>query len=369
MGIADHSHLVHSPTKLTINLDAVVSNYQLLAQKSAPAECAAVVKANAYGLGLAPIARALDQAGCRTFFVATLNEAILLRQITKHTIYVFSGISSGDTDAYSAHRLRPVLNDLEQIDIWRDHSTGDNTAPAAIHIDTGMNRLGLSQNQLGQPDNWMNLWSGLDVRLIMSHLACADESHDEKNLEQLRQFQKFATVCDGVPASLSASSGIFLGPDWHFDLVRPGFALYGGNPQPSSPNPLKPVVHLSAKILQCRAVAKGETIGYGATYKFGNSKRIATIAIGYADGFFRSLSGCGSVFIGKAALPVLGRVSMDLIAVDITGIDGVKAGDWVDIIGPHQDVDALATAAGTIGYEILTALGQRHRRVYVGASV
>ena len=358
----------HAPSKLTIDLSAVVANYQTLAKMCSSAECAAVVKANAYGLGAAPIVKALAGAGCRTFFVATLDEGIELRQITQHTIYVLNGISCEDASEYRAHTLRPVLNDLDQIDIWRRHSDDTPAPPAAIHVDTGMNRLGLSQTLLEQIGKWEKLYDGLNVSLLMSHLACADESYDEKNFEQLQSFHKIISTSKDIPASLSASSGIFLGPDWHFDLVRPGFALYGGNPQQTAPNPLEPVVQLSAKILQCRAVAKGETVGYGGCYKFNTDKRIATIAVGYADGFFRSLSCCGKVFIGKIPLPVLGRVSMDLIAVDITGVDGVKASDWVDIIGPHQDVDALAATAGTIGYEVLTALGQRHHREYVGAS-
>jgi len=364
----EQSPLAHAPSKLTIDLGAVVTNYQLLVKTCAPAECAAVVKANAYGLGVTPIVKALDKAGCQTFFVATLDEGIELRQITKHTIYVLNGISCEDPGEFKAHTLRPVLNDLDQIEILRRYSSDTPPPPAAIHIDTGMNRLGLSQNLLPPPNKWESLCDGLTVSLIMSHLACPDESHVEKNHEQLRLFQKLATAFKGISASLSASSGIFLGPEWHFDLVRPGFALYGGNPQPATPNPLHPVVRLSAKILQCRAVAKGETVGYGATYKSSNDSRVATIAVGYADGFFRSLSGRGTVFIGETPLPILGRVSMDLIAVDITGVDGVKAGDWVDIVGPYQDVDALAATAGTIGYEILTALGQRHQREYVGAS-
>ena len=355
----------HAPSKLTIDLSAVVTNYQLLTKMCTSAECAAVVKANAYGLGAAPIAKALDGAGCRTFFVATLNEGIELRQITQHTIYVLNGISSEDANEYRAHTLRPVLNDIDQIDIWRRHSDDTPVPPAAIHIDTGMNRLGLSQTLLGRIGKWEKLYDGLEVSLLRSHLACAAESYDAKNLEQLQSFHRFISTSRGIPASLSASSGIFLGPDWHFDLVRPGFALYGGNPQPAAPNPLKPVVRLSAKILQCRAVAKGETVGYGGRYKFDTDKRIATIAVGYADGFFRSLSNRGKVFMGEIPLPILGRVSMDLIAVDITGVDGVKASDWVDIVGPHQDVDALAATAGTIGYEVLTALGQRHHREYV----
>ena len=364
---AEQSRLAHAPSKLTIDLGAVVTNYQLLAKKCATAKCAAVVKANAYGLGVIPIVKALDGAGCRTFFVATLDEGIELRQITKHTIYVLNGISCEDPREYQAYTLRPVLNDLDQITIWRRYSDNTRLPPAAIHIDTGMNRLGLSQTLLAQSGKLENLYENLDVSLIMSHLACADEWHHEKNLDQLRRFQSLISTSKIIPASLSASSGIFLGPNWHFDLVRPGFAIYGGNPQPATPNPLDPVVRLSAKILQCRTVAKGDTVGYGACHKFSAEKRIATIAVGYADGFFRSLASRGTVFIGKTPLTILGRVSMDLIAIDITGVDGVKASDWVDIVGPYQDVDALAATAGTIGYEVLTALGQRHQREYVGA--
>jgi alanine racemase len=356
-----------APTRLTVDLAAIAANYRLLCEKSAPAHCAAVVKADAYGLGLAPVVKALAEAGCRRFFVATLDEGIALRALTDAEIFIFNGIAAGDAAEFVAHRLVPVLNDLGQIEIWRGIAEDAPSPPAAIHIDTGMNRLGLDTAAFTRIAQEPGLLNGLTLALVMSHLACGDESAHRKNLEQRQRFAEALPIFGTVPASLSASYGIFLGPEWLFDWTRPGIALYGGNPTPGSANPMAPVVRLAARILQCRDIAAGETVGYGAIYKAEKPRRIATVGIGYADGYFRHLGGQGRVFVGKRAAPVVGRVSMDLIGVDITGLDGVKAGDWVDIIGPCYGVDDLAGEAGTIEYEVLTALGQRHRRDYVGA--
>ena len=359
----------HAPTLLRIDLDAIVANYRLLAKLSAPAECAAVVKADAYGLGVAPVAQAFQNAGCRTFFVATLDEGIELRRLLDDDIYVFNGVMTDEIAEFAEHSLRPVLNDLDQIAAWRAFGAQDSPQPAAISVDTGMNRLGLSTLALNHIRTNPTLLDGVDARLVLSHLACADESLNQKNTDQLQFFRESLLLFPRIAASLSASAGIFLGSEWRFDLVRPGIALYGGNPRPSQPNPMNQVIRLSARILQCRDVGAGETIGYSATRHFRTTRQIATVGIGYADGFFRSLSDNGMVYIGQKSCPVVGRVSMDLISVDITGIDGVKAGDWVDLIGQDHNVDALAAEAGTIGYEILTALSSRHQRVYVGANV
>lgn len=348
---------------LTIDLEALAANYALLAERSAPAACAAVVKADAYGLGLEPVARTLETAGCRCFFVATLSEGLTLRTITDCDIYVFAGVTAENLAAFAAHALRPVLNTLDQLRLWREGASG----PAALHVDTGMNRLGLDATELEVLRQNPVLLDGVDICLVISHLACADDSAHEMNLEQLHRFREALGISPAIPASLSASSGIFLGADWHFDMVRPGYALYGGNPQPEEPNPMQPVVTLRARLLQCRSIAPGETVGYGGTYRAETPRRIATISTGYADGYLRALGNKATVYAGEMPAPLVGRVSMDLIGVDITGIDGVKAGDWVELLGPKHGVDALAREAGTIGYEILTSLGHRHGRIYVGA--
>ncbi|HAA91318.1 MAG TPA: alanine racemase [Rhodospirillaceae bacterium] len=348
---------------LTVDLGAIAANYALLVKESAPAECAAVVKADAYGLGLEPVARTLERAGCRTFFVATLDEGLALRNIVNHDIYVFAGVVQHNAELLASNSLRPVLNDLEQLRLWRKHTN----APAAVHIDTGMNRLGFPPIEVDMLRSDPTELDNFTPKLLVSHLACADEPTHAMNAEQLERFRTAQTIFPNVPASLSASSGVFLGPEWHFEMVRPGFALYGGNPQPTGANPMQTVARLKAKILQCRAISSGESVGYGATFRADTPRRIATISTGYADGFLRALSNKATAYIGENPAPLVGRVSMDLIGIDITGIDGVKAGDWVDLLGPNYGVDALARDAGTIGYEILTALGQRHRRVYLEA--
>lgn len=353
----------HALSVLTVDLDAIAANYALLAERSAPAECAAVVKADAYGLGLIPVARRLATAGCRTFFVATLEEAHALRRITERDIYVFSGVTAENVGEFEGGTLRPVLNGLDQLRLWRERSAG----PSALHIDTGMNRLGLSSREVETLRTEPSRLDGAGIRLLISHLACADDSAHEMNADQLARFRAAHDICPHIPASMSASSGIFLGTDWHFDMVRPGYALYGGNPQPAGPNPMRPVIRLGARILQCRALEAGETVGYGATFRADTPRRIATLSTGYADGYLRALGNNATVRVGESRAPLVGRVSMDLIGVDITGIDGVKAGDWVELLGPEHGVEALADEAGTIGYEILTGLGHRHRRVYVGA--
>ncbi len=344
---------------LTIDLGAIVANWRLLGCRAAPAACAAVVKANAYGLGMDKVAPALARAGCQTFFVATLAEGIALRRlIPEARIFVLNGPVGTSGPDFATHRLIPVLNAPEQVAAWA------NAGPAAVHLDSGMSRLGLDAS-------WGGSLEGHDIVLAMSHMACADEPEAPMNEGQILAF---TALCDrfapGVPRSLAASSAIFLGPRHHFDLVRPGAALYGLNPVPGTPNPMAPVVALRARILQVRDVDTPMTVGYGATHRVVGKGRIATVGVGYADGWFRSLGNRGFGIIKGRRVPVVGRVSMDLTTFDVGALDqaSVRPGDWIDLIGAGISADDVAERAGTIGYEVLTALGPRHERRFVGGT-
>jgi alanine racemase len=348
---------------LEIDLGAVVANWHLLAQQAAPAACAAVVKANAYGLGAAPVARALAAAGCRLFFVATLDEGIALRGMLdgEPEIAVFNGPLPGTAAEFAAYRLIPVLNDPAQIESWK----GQAGRPAILHVDTGMSRLGLSPREFAALAAELPN-SGIAWRAVISHLACADTPEHPLNEAQRARFAAAARHMRGVPVGLAASSGIFLGPAYHFDLVRPGAALYGVNPQPGRPNPMRQVVRLSGKILQVREIDRGESVGYGAAHVMTAAGRAATVAVGYADGWLRSLSHRGCGYLGGKRLTLLGRVSMDLVTFDVSAVDPAVAhpGAMIELLGEHYGVDDAAADAGTIGYEILTALGSRYHRIY-----
>jgi alanine racemase len=362
---------------LTIDLYALAANYRLLRDRAAPAECAAAVKANGYGLGAEKVVLALAEAGCRTFFVATVDEGIAIRRalahrfdavITDAVIYVLNGPEGAET-VLVEHALRPVLNSLGNIAAWADcaRRCGVSLA-AALHVDTGMARLGLPGDELDRLVAEPERLEGLRVTCLMSHLACADSPDHELNRRQLDAFRSARERLPAVPASLANSSGIFLGADYHADLVRPGAALYGVAPFRGRPNPMAQVVRLEARILQVRKIDTDCTVGYGATHCAERPERIATVAAGYADGYLRSLSNRGSGFIAGRRVPLVGRVSMDLITFDVSDVPQEHAfpGAMVELIGPHYPVDAVAADAGTIGYEILTALGPRYRRVYVG---
>lgn len=356
---------------LTIDLDAVVANWRSLAGRlRAGAECAAVVKADAYGLGMAQVAPALRRAGCHTFFVATLDEGLELRALLHEVdILVLNGISGSLAPEFAAARLIPVLNDPDCVALWAALARERGEAlPAALHLDTGMARLGLPPAEARRLADDPGRLGGLDVRLVMSHLSSADEPDSPENARQLAAFRALRARLPMGRASLANSSGIFLGADHHFDLARPGIALYGGNPRPGEPNPMAQVVHLQGRILQVREIDSGVPVGYGATWRASRPSRVATVAAGYADGYLRSLSNAGFAFLGDRRVPVVGRVSMDLITLDVTDVAEGQArpGAFVDLIGPKVPVDTVAAAAGTIGYEILTALGRRYRRVYRG---
>ena len=354
---------------LEIDLGAIAANWRLLAGRAGAIEhLAAVVKADAYGLGAARVASTLAAAGCRLFFVATLDEGLALRRVLPEAeIAVLNGLLPAEPGAFARARLVPVLNDLGQIEAWRRFAWR-HEAPAMLHIDTGMARLGLAKDEAARLIAEPERLAGITLRAILSHLACAGEPEDPMNAAQRDAFRATLARLPPAPASLAASSGLFLGPDYRFDFARPGAALYGVNPLPGSPNPMRQVVHLSGRILQVREIDRGESVGYGAAHRMGRAGRIATVAVGYADGWLRSSSHRGSVGLSGRRVPVVGRISMDLLTLDVTECDPAQArpGALVDLIDETYDVDAAAAAAGTIGYEILTSIGRRALRLYRG---
>jgi alanine racemase len=358
---------------LTVDLDALVANWRKLEGRGVPAECAGVVKANAYGCGTEPVVRALAGAGCKTFFVATLDEARRARAGAPYAaIYVLDGYFAGSGATFAELNARPVIGDLSELAEWDAFcKTTGFKGSAAIHIDTGMNRLGISvaeaqalSARAAQPDH--------GITLVMSHLACAEALHHPLNAKQLTAFREVARLFTGVPASLANSSGIFLSPQFQFDLVRPGAAIYGVNPTPEADNPMQPVVNVKARVVQVRNVERGDTVGYGATWTARRPTRLALVAAGYADGYFRAAGGVDGVrsadaMIGRMRCPIAGRISMDLTAIDITDLPTpLRRGQMVTLIGDGITVDELARHFGTIGYEVLTSLGERYQRVYVG---
>jgi alanine racemase len=361
--------LARAGAVLEIDLAAIVANWRRLAAELNPGtQCAAVVKANAYGLGVARVAPRLAAAGCTLFFVATIDEGLALRRLLPGVeIAVFDGLLPGTAREFRDARLIPVLNDLDQIALWRK-SEATRALPAMIHIDTGMSRLGLSPPELRRLAEASDLLEGLTLRAIISHLACADDAAHLMNAQQLTLFRLTLADLPRAPASLAASAGIFLGSDYHFDMVRPGAALYGINPTPPHPNRMAQVIRLKSRILQVRDVDSGITVGYGAAHRMERAGRIATVAVGYADGWLRSSSHRGTAGIAGARVPIIGRISMDLMTLDVTEIDPALArpGAFVDLIDETHGVDEIATTAGTIGYEILTSLGARYHRIYRG---
>lgn len=350
---------------LDIDLGAIVANWRLLAARAAPAACAGVVKANAYGLGAAEVARVLARAGCRWFYVATLDEGIALRAAlgAEPEIAVFNGLLPGSAGEFVAARLNPVLNDPSQVAAWEAVSAPQEKPAAIVHVDTGLNRLGLSQAEFAALAEGLR---GPAYVMLISHLACAEMPEHTLNALQRERFRVIRKTLPGLKASLAASSGVFLGNDYHFNQVRPGAALYGVNPCPGRSNPMRPVVRLSARIVQLRKIDRGELVGYGAAHVMDGPGILATAAIGYADGWPRSLSHRGCGWLAGKRVPLLGRVSMDLATFDVSAIDpaALHPGAMIELIGDHYSVDDAAADAGTIGYEILTALGARYHRVY-----
>jgi len=359
---------------LAIDLAAIEANYRMLSKTAVPAECAAVVKADGYGLGLEPVAARLRDAGCTTFFVADLSEGKRLREaVTDATIYVLNGLPPGTGQAFLKHNLRPVIGSSGELAEW-DAVAGINNWDGgfALHVDTGMNRLGLSIEEAAAIAPRVNLANN-GIKLVMSHFVASQVAESQRNQEQMQAFREVRALFQGVPASIANSSGIFLGGAAHLDLVRPGAALYGVNPTPNKPNPMRPVIDLKVRIAQVRDIAFGETVGYDATWTTRRPSRIAVATMGYADGFPRAQSGSdqkagGTLIVNGKACPIVGRISMDLTAIDVTDlpVGSVKRGDLVTVIGDGRDVDATAEMLETIGYEVLTSLGRRYTRLYKG---
>src|SRR5438270_1189360 len=364
------------PGILTIDLDAIVANWRKLEKTAVPAECAAVIKADAYGCGTEPVARALSAAGCKTFFVATLDEARIARAaLPSAFIYVLDGFMQNCGDFFAKLDAKPVIGDLNELAEWDVYCRRSGwQGGAAIHIDTGMNRLGLS---IAEAQGIIPRINAGDhgITLVMSHLVSAEQLNSLINAKQLTTFREIASLFSGVPASLSNSSGIFLGAQFQFDMVRPGAALYGVHQTPEADNPMQPVVELKARIVQFRNIERGETVGYGGTWTARRPTRLAIVSAGYADGYFRAASandgtrGAEVVVAGKRC-PVAGRISMDLMAVDVTDLppNAARRGHMVTLLGEGITVDELAHHFGTIGYEVLTSLGSRYARVYKGGA-
>ncbi|RUW32484.1 MULTISPECIES: alanine racemase [unclassified Mesorhizobium] len=352
---------------LTIDLGAIRENYRRLKARLAGVRCAGVLKADGYGLGAAPVASALIKEGCDIFFVALLGEGITLREALGpgHDIFVLNGLPPGSESEALAAGLHPVINSAAQLKAWRDVARAtERRLPAAIQVDSGMSRLGMPPAEVEALAK--DAFDGIDIRLIMSHLACADEPRNPANEQQWLAFERLRKVLPEAPASLANSSGIFLGSSYHFDLARPGAALYGVNPTPGKPNPMLPVVRLQAKVAQTRGVEEGAGVGYGHTYHASGPLRLATISLGYADGWHRRAA--SAAWFEGVRLPFVGRVSMDSIILDISALPAgsLGEGDLVELIGPSQSVDDVAGQAGTIGYEVLTSLGARFHRRYIG---
>ena len=339
--------------RLRIDLGALTANYRTFCEAAAGA-VAAVVKADAYGLGAEAVGRALAAAGCGHFFVARASEGVALRRaLAEPEIHVLEGVLPEAADALLEHGLNPVLNSPEQLALWGAAHPGAVT----VHVDTGMNRLGFPCDVLPE------VFADFNLSLLLTHLACADQPEHPLNAVQLKRIERLRKRFPGVALSIGNSAGILCGADFQGDLARPGIGLYGGNPWPGRPNPMRPVATLEAQVVQIRDVEPGETIGYGASYQAARRMSVAVTGIGYADGLPRLLSDRGEVFANGRRCPMLGRVSMDLTAIDATGV-GLQAGDWVQVFGPNLPIDEVAAKTNTIAYEILTGISQRVERRY-----
>jgi alanine racemase len=357
---------------LTVDLGAIETNWRALSRRSLPSECAAVIKADGYGCGIEPVAATLGRAGCKTFFVADLFEARRLRAVAAEAvIYVLNGLMPGTASAFADIHARPVIGSLTELAEWDAFSsTKEWHGGAALHVDTGMNRLGISAGEAAAAASRIRS-ENHGITLLMSHLACSEIPDHPLNERQLKLFREVRILYRGIPSSIANSSGIFLGQAAHCDMVRPGAALFGVNPTPGRNNPMRAAVELRGRIVQVRNVPRGETVGYDAGWTAKRAMRLAVIAVGYADGYLRAASTSdeksgAEAIIGGKRCPLVGRVSMDLLTVDVTDLpDGAaRRGEVATLIGGEITVDDLAAAAGTIGYEVLTSLGRRYHRVY-----
>lgn len=348
--------------RVEIDLGALARNYAVLAAAADPGFCSAVVKANAYGLGVDRIARTLAAAGCQHFFVATPLEGVELRAVLPESeILVLDGPKGCSIDEMLAAQLQPVLNTQADIEFW------DDAGPAGIHLDTGMNRLGLTAGDIAWLRRESARVSRLDVRYVLTHLACADEPDHPLNRAQLDRFNELRSLWPMARTSIGNAAGLLLGDEFRSDLARPGIALYGCNPFIREPSPVEPVVTVKANVLQIKDLDAGAEVGYGASFVAATQMRVATVGLGYADGYLRSLSNCGIADLGGQRVPVVGRVSMDLVCLDVSDCsrDAVKVGDWATMIGGRVSLEEVAATAGTIGYELLTSLGPRLERIYL----
>ncbi|MHA1559683.1 MAG: alanine racemase [Alphaproteobacteria bacterium] len=352
--------------RLRIDLVALADNWRQLDSMAPGAETGAVVKADAYGVGINQAVPALAAAGCKTFFVATMAEGVAVRQLSPDVaIYVLNGLPVGAIDEMVGRELRPILNSWAEIAEWA--AASPKSPPPGIQFDTGMNRLGLSQDDARALAADTNIIDNLDPALVMSHLACADERSNPNNNEQLSRFRALRELFPSVPASLANSAGILLGAPFQFDLTRPGIALYGA--AAAEKKALRSVVTAEAPVLQIRVAEAGETVGYGARQTLRQTTRLATLGVGYADGYLRAAGSADDrvgahVFIRGRRAPLVGRISMDLMVADVTNIPGVERGDWAELFGDNVMIDDVADRAGTIGYELLTDLGRRYSRHY-----
>jgi alanine racemase len=356
--------------RLTVDLDALADNHRRLRADAGSAEVAPVVKADGYGLGAEPVARRLWAEGARSFFTARIEEGENVRaalgEARPARIYVLDGVIAGTMPRFAAAKLTPVLNSLPQIEEAAAYGHRHGEVEAALHIDTGLNRLGVRTEEAASLAQAPDRMKGLRLELVMSHLACAADPANPMNALQLEGFRQASAGFPGVRRSLANSGGIYLGPDYAFDLVRPGITLYGGGPREAHDPRFKAVARLEAPILQVRAVPAGESIGYDATFTATAPMRVAVVPVGHADGHLRSGAGSACVWFAGGRRPILGCVSMDLIVIDVTGCEEARPGASVELLGPHLLVDDLAAAAGTISYEILVRLGDRAERAYQG---
>ena len=365
--------------RLTVDLGALVENWRDLARRSVKARTSAVVKADAYGLGIEDIGETLYAAGARDFFVATADEGATLRLYAPEArIFVLSGIWPGMERRFFENDLVPVIASEEQLTFWMAVLSDYGDYPCALQVDTGFNRLGLPMDDAIALADDVSRPASFAPVLVMSHLACGDDPSNAMNKQQLEAFRKVSNAFEDIEASLANSAGIFLGSDYHFDLTRPGIATYGGEAVPGMANPMRPVATAEARIIQTRSVKSGETVGYGRALQLTRDSRLAIVSAGYADGYMRSQSSGGVPlrqtgiagghgFVAGHKVPVAGRITMDLTIFDVTDLPDnlVRAGDYIELFGNNISVDEAARSAGTIGYEILTSMGLRHERRYI----